>query len=72
MAIRKHRFIFALIILWIGLSFIVYGLMSWLTEPEVITLTDEEIIQRGKELGLIDLKEYLNENQENTQNESTP
>ncbi len=46
------------IFLVIGMSFIVYGIMEIVTTKNVKPeLTDEQIIQRAKELGMIEVKE---------------
>ncbi len=46
------------IMLIVGMSFIVYGITDIAMDKyQVAPLTDEQIVERAKELGMVDIKE---------------
>jgi hypothetical protein len=48
------------ILMIIGMSLCFYGLVTFMVrEPEVIELTDQEIVERAKELGMVPITEKL-------------
>lgn len=50
------------ILLIIGMSFITYGLLTLSQPPEPQGMTDSEIIQRAKDLGLVEPRDvYIEE-----------
>jgi len=59
---------FALLV--IGLSFIFYGIIeASIEEGQIQELTDAEIIEKAKELGMIELNEYYLNKEKEKENE---
>ncbi len=65
--IKKMYKYFVMLIL--GLSLIFYGLMSFIIDQTQFknVMTDEQIIERAKDLGMVELKENLETNHDKNQ-----
>lgn len=55
------RFISGLLLVTIGIGMMSFGFSGLLGAPQAEPISDAEVIERAKELGMIDLKEYLQE-----------
>lgn len=61
LVIRIRRVLAALLLIVFGIAFVLYGfLMLYIDQTHFkARISDEEVIARAKKLGMIDLKEYL-------------
>lgn len=62
LVLKPKKIIASLLLLILGLSLIFYGLtLIYIDNTRFHTkMSDQEIIERAKKLGLIELKDYLN------------
>lgn len=60
--VKKIFSLFLLLIL--GLSLLFYGIFSYTIDMKMykMEMTDQEIIERAKDLGMVEIKEALEEN----------
>lgn len=56
------RLIRSIVVLILGLSLIFYGIIGITVEQFSQEMSDEEIIQRAKDLGMIEIKEKFKKN----------
>lgn len=61
LVIRTKRVLAALLFIVIGISLLSFGLISFYLDSTRLNseISDTEVIERAKKLGMIDLKEYL-------------
>lgn len=60
---KKISYYFLLLI--IGMSFIVFGVINIAIDRNNIELTDNEIIERAKDLGMVEFKEIVIDKEKN-------
>jgi len=53
-----------IILLVIGMTLIAYGLFGATVEPEYLTYTDEEIKEMASDLGMVEMKEVIDKDDE--------
>lgn len=63
--ISTKKLVLTFVLLTMGTAMIMYGVFGFYADKIRYskTITDEEIIERAKALGMIDLKEYLKQNE---------
>lgn len=61
LVIRTKRVLAALLFTVFGISLIFYGLMTFYIDSTRLEskISDAEVIERAKKLGMVDLKQYL-------------
>lgn len=55
------RFISGLLLVILGVGMMSFGFSGLLRTPQTQPMSDAQVIERAKVLGMIDLKEYLQE-----------
>lgn len=62
--VRRRKIVKGMILLILGVSLIHFSLFMWYTDHVKYArqISDEEVIQRAKDLGMINVKEYLENN----------
>lgn len=62
--VRKRRMLSAFLLIVFGISMIFWGAFTFYVDQAMFAnrISDEEIIERAKKLGMVDLKEYLRSN----------
>lgn len=65
MLISTRKLFFILVLLILGISLMLGGLMTLYFDNQRFErrISDAEVIERAKKLGMIDLKEYLEQNE---------
>ncbi|KNF09959.1 putative periplasmic solute-binding protein [Gottschalkia purinilytica] len=59
-----------LILLGVGIGFVITSLLSTLfTKPKYVEYSEEEIIQKARDLGMVSLKEKIEKNEKNEKKE---
>ena len=58
---RIGRMSLYLILLVMGFGMFFGGIQTYISEKSIVTLSDEAIIERAKDLGMVELKDALGE-----------